>query len=79
VDFIASPTTQKEGHMASTLALVTLSTGRTISAGIHCFSSAVNADGSEMERAAWAPLTDAESAEAWDIVNARCRAYRAAR
>jgi hypothetical protein len=58
--------------------LHTLSTGRTISAGLHCYSSAVNADGSEMARADYTPLTEAEQTEAWQIVDARCRAHRAA-
>lgn len=59
--------------MAS-LQLVTLSTGRVISAGIHCFSS--RPEGFEGE---WSPLTEAETAEAWRIVDARCREHRASR
>ena len=58
------------------LTLHTLSTGRTISAGIHCFSSAVNADGSEMQRSEWTPLTEEETSEAWGIVDGKCRLHR---
>ena len=65
--------------MQSTLELHTLSTGRAILAGIHCYSSIVRADGTEMDRSEWVALTDAEQDEAWAIVNERCRAHRAAK
>lgn len=63
--------------MQTTLTTETLSTGRQIIAGIHCFSSGYTLDGERIEGAA--PMTEAETSEAWDIVNAKCRAHRAAK
>ena len=58
----------------STLVEVTLSTGRTIIAGIHCYSSGYRLDGTRIVDAP--AMTEAEKAEAWAIVDARLAEYR---
>jgi hypothetical protein len=89
VDMELLPTTPttKETHMSAIpttyteigFPLVALSTGRIIAVGIYSYASEVNADGTQKDRSEHTRMSDIEVDEAWELVNARCRAKRLAK
>jgi hypothetical protein len=71
--------TASDSYIACGFPLATLSTGRIIAVGIHSYSSEVNPDGTQKDRADHSPMSEVEETEAWALVNARLAERRAAR